>query len=183
MKELFDIPEPGATLCNGDMEEALHLYLDGELPFEEQPLLFAHLAECDQCRHLMGSMMTFRRMSRQEAFPVPPAVDEAFFQRLNLVKSRSKRVDRYMDRRPLWQVRAPISLRAAAMAAVVVFVAGLMFPHDIGDRIVSTTVQGEEEQVEYINVIRIPPEAVYVFYPGLTVEAPKIVETTVTDPL
>jgi len=165
------------------MEEALNLFLDGELPNEDQPLLFAHLATCDRCRRLMGAMMEFRRMSRQEATPVPPAFDEAFLHRLNQIQNRSRRVDRYMDRRPLWQVRASVSLRVATMAAVFLFVAGLLFPQDIGEPLTRSSVVGQEEQVEFFETIRFPREAVYVFYPGLTVEAPKIVEEVASEAL
>ncbi len=159
--------------CSEQQEEALHLYMDGELPFEDQPLLFAHLACCDQCRSVMGMMLEFRRMSRQESFPVPASVDEAIFERLQEVKNRSTRRDRYWDRRPLWQVRASVSLRAAALAAVMLFGAGLMFPQNAGMPVMTEAVTVEAEQVEMMSTIRIPQEVLYVFYPGLTVEAPK----------
>ena len=179
MKPLFELPEPEAATCSEAMEEALNLYMDGELPFGEQPLLFAHLATCDRCRRIMSSMLEFRRMSRQEVMPVPPAVDEAIFERLNEVKERSSRIDRYWDRRPLWQKRATVSLRAAALAAVLLFSAGLMFPQDAGTPITVTAVVTEEEHVEQGSTVRF--QNVYVFYPGLTVEAPKFVEPTVSD--
>ena len=120
-------------------------------------------------------------MSRQESFPVPPSVDDAIFERLNQVKKRSKRIDRYWDRRPLWQVRASVSLRAAALAAVLLFGAGLMFPQDAGLPIAANVIEVEQEQVELPSEIAIQQQVLYVFYPGLTVEASKIVESTVPD--
>ena len=173
MKDSFDTPELEAATCSQAMEEALNLYMDGELPFTEQPGLFAHLATCDQCRRILGAMMEFRRMSRQEVCPVPPAVDEAFFHRLDEIKARSHRVDRYEDRRPLWQTRAPVSLRAATMAAALLFGAGLFFPQTAGEPFSVAPVEVQEERVEFIPLV-----PVYVFYPGVTVEAPKFVENS-----
>lgn len=181
MTHLFDMHEPEAAQCSEAMEEALNLYMDGELPFEEQPLLFVHLAHCGQCRRIMGAMMEFRRMSRQEAIPVPPAVDDAIFERLNQAKKRSKRRDRYWDRRPLWQFRGSVSLRAAALAAVMLFGAGLMFPQDAGMPLTAEVVSAEEEHVQPIEMIRTPADVLYVFYPGLTVEASREVEQGVSD--
>ena len=181
MKPLFELPEPEAATCSEEMEEALNLYMDGELAFGEQPLLFAHLATCDCCRRILSSMLEFRRMSRQEAMSVPPAVDEAIFERLNQVKERSTRIDRYWDRRPLWQKRASVSLRAAALAAVMLFGAGLMFPQDVGTPLAVTAVVSEDEHVEQGNTYVIQRDVMYVFYPGLTVEASRIIETNISD--
>ena len=64
MKDLFETPEREAATCSPEMEEALNLYMDGELPLAEQPVLFTHLSTCDPCRHILGAMMEFRRMSR-----------------------------------------------------------------------------------------------------------------------
>lgn len=172
MKDLFETPEREAALCGQAMEEALNLFIDGELPFDEQPGLFTHLATCDQCRRTLSAMMEFRRMSRQEVTLVPPAVDEAFFHRLDEIKARSHRVDRYQDRRPLWQTRTPVSLRVATMAAVLLFGAGLFFPQTAGEPFATAPIEVQEEHVEFIPLV-----PVYVFYPGVTIEAPKIVET------
>lgn len=182
MNPLFVMPEPEAAPCSDAMEEALNLYIDGELPFGEQPLLFAHLSTCDHCRRIMGSMLEFRRMSRQEAFPVPPAIDDAIFGRLNQVKKRSNRIDRYWDRRPLWQTRASVSLRAAALVAVMLFSAGLMFPQDVGAPVaVTTPVFVHEDHVVEYTPSPIQQSVMYVFYPGLTVESTRIVEPAVSD--
>lgn len=173
MNDLFETPELEAATCGDAMEEALNLYMDGELSFAGQPVLFIHLATCDQCRRTLSAMMEFRRMSRQEMFPVPPAVDEAFFHRLEEISGRSRRVDRYMDRRPLWQSRASVSLRVATIAAVVVFGAGLFFPPTIGEPLSATRVEVQEERIEFYPLV-----PVYVITPGVTVEAPKFVENS-----
>ncbi|MFQ5569026.1 MAG: anti-sigma factor family protein [Rhodothermales bacterium] len=183
MTDLTNAPSSELASCSDGREEALNLYMDGELPFVDQPSLFAHLATCDHCRRTLSAMMEFRRMSRQEVLTVPVTVDDAFFKRLDKMKRGSKRVDRYVDRRPLWHVRAPVSLRAATMAAMVLFIAGLMFPRNAGEPAGMALVEGLEERVEFVDQSRYWREAVYVFYPGLTVEAPRLDERAVTDPL
>lgn len=171
MKDLFETPDLEAAPSGHAMEEALNLFMDGELPYAEQPVLFSHLATCDRCRHVLSAQMEFRRINRQESYPVPPAVDEAFFHRLDEIKSRSRRVNRYMDRRPLWQNRAPVSLRVATMAALVLFCAGLFFPQAAGQPFAVEPVEVKEERVEFYPLV-----PVYVITPGVTVEAPKFVE-------
>jgi len=65
-------------------EEALNLFLDGELFSCDQADLFAHMAACETCREGMNAVMEFRRMSRQEVLHVPPIADEAVLARLEL---------------------------------------------------------------------------------------------------
>ncbi len=166
----------GASPCPGAMEEALNLYLDGELSSEMQPFLFAHLSVCASCRRRFDAVLKFRRMSRQEYLVVPPSVDDAFFEKLAQHKKVALRVDRASDRRPLWNLRTPVSLRSALIVALVLFLVGVMLPGSTtyGDR--AAEVLGEEERVEFVD-LELPPsrfEAVYVFYPGLTIEAKQI---------
>lgn len=170
--------------CGEELENALHLYVDGELPFEQQPELFAHLAACDACRRTLSAVLTFRRMSRQEYVAVPPALDDAFFRRLEGVRRRVVRVDRAADRRPLWQVRTPVSLRGATTVALLLFLAGLMFPRAVGEpRHVDPYVEGVEERVQLQPPVPLRSETVYVFYPGLTVESTKLDEMKGTEAL
>lgn len=159
-----------------EWEDALNRYVDGELPVDEQSPFFAHLASCSACRETFNAVLDFRRMSRQETLVVPPAADDEFFQRLDEVKRRNLRVDRSAERRPLWQLRAPISLGAAMLTATILFLAGLLMPMNAWDTEVTSYVESAVEQVEFDLPTR--PEAVYVFYPGLVVEAPKIIERT-----
>ena len=75
-----------------------------------------------------------------------------------------------------------MSLRAAALAAVMLFSAGLMFPQDVGaPQAVITPVFVHEDHVEERSMMSIQQSVMYVFYPGLTVEAPKFVDPTVSD--
>ncbi|WP_457654081.1 anti-sigma factor family protein [Rhodocaloribacter sp.] len=167
----------GTPPCPGAMEEALNLYLDGELSAEMQPFLFAHLSVCASCRRRFDAVLKFRRMSRQEYLAVPPSVDDAFFKKLARHKKVSLRVDRASDRRPLWNLRTPVTLRSAVIVAVVLFLIGVMLPGSTApEDQARTSVLGEEERVEFVD-LELPPsrfEAVYVFYPGLTIEAKQI---------
>ena len=173
MDALFSLSAFGGASCGAATEEALTLYVDGELALEEQPALFAHLATCAACRRTLAGVLEFRRLSRQETIAVPPAVDDAILGRLAKRKTALERVDRAADRRPLWQARAPVSLRAAAVVALVVFCLGLLLPHPATPPPPSpptSEVTVEEERVRFQERVRVA-EAVYVIYPGLTIEA------------
>ncbi|NBC16535.1 MAG: hypothetical protein GVY18_04365 [Bacteroidetes bacterium] len=166
-------PQPmgASSICTASWEAALNEYVDGELPMEAQPRLFAHLATCAPCRRTLEAVLAFRRMSRQEPLAVPPAADDAVFRRLDQVKQRAERVDRNARQRSLWTAPTPLSLGAAAMVAVVLFVVGLLVPMQLDEADSTALVSAGMERVEFEPA---PAEAVYVFYPGLTVEATKL---------
>ena len=192
MDHLYSPEALSSAPCDERMEENLYLYLDGELPSDAETMLFSHLAGCPRCRQRFSAVMEFRRVSRLDVVSVPPAVDDRFFQRLDRVRRDGTRRDRYMERRPLWQRRAPISLRSAAAMAVVLFVAGLLWPrpleergwslqgqspierHIEAQRPLQVPVFGQDERVELPTSVSPLGEAVYVFYPGLTIEATKL---------
>ena len=166
---------PGpANACGSHHEEALNLYLDGELPLGDEAALFRHLAACTACRRVLGALIEFRRMSRQEALAVPAAVDDAFFGKLDHLRHRTTLSDRSAQRRPLWQLHTRISLRVAAAVAGVLFFAGFLIPRDLGTLPPMPRVEGLDERVELPPVFQPAGEAVYVFYPGLTVEAARL---------
>ena len=147
------------------------MFLDCELPQREHSALFAHMAQCDVCRDSMSAVMEFRRMSRQHTFRLPRGVDEAVLSSLELSKKGQFRRDRYYERRPLWQMRATISLRMGAALAAVFFLAGLWLPHN--------TRQLEQISVEERLVPRTEANAaglLYVWHPGLFVEAARFEE-------
>ncbi len=153
--------------------EALNLFMDGELALDDQGPLFGHMADCVQCRRQLEHVMRFRRMSRMEHLAVPPAVDDAFFKRLDAHRITSTRVNRSEDRRPLWQSATPVSFRAALIVALVVFLTGLFLPSNNGQNAARGYVIGTDETTEFPDMHLSPGAAVtvYVFYPGLTVEA------------
>ena len=172
---MHDIATPTSSAWPPDltMEEALHRYIDGELPFELQPTLFAHLAVDEASRRLLDVVLRFRRIMREEYLAVPPGVDDAFFKRLAAHQHQLKSVDRVAERRPIWERRTPISLRAAVVVAALLFTAGLLFPMSAGQPPAEGYVFAVAERVELPSEVRLQPEYVYVFYPGLDVEAPK----------
>ena len=149
-----------------EFEELLHEFLDGELPVVQQAPLFAHLAECPSCRKIFNTVMRFRRLSRQEHLPVPPAVDEEFFARLEAQKAQLARRDRLAERRPLWQARRLVSVRSAVVAGLLLLTIGLLAP-SVAPEHRTAFVRSETERVEFRDVI-------YVIYPGLTVEAARL---------
>lgn len=158
-------------------EERLNLYVDGELPSDEQARLFRHLADCDACRDALEAVLAFRRMSRRETLSMPPAADEAFFERLDGLRNSPERVDRSEEHRSFWRRRAPITLRSLVLAALLVFVAGSMTPLGQHARPVELAVVQPTEQA-----VR-PLDVIYVFYPGVTIEAEPLEEQGLEDAL
>jgi hypothetical protein len=158
--------------CLEQTTEALHHYLDGELPVSEQPRVFQHLASCAECRQLMDSVMSFRRMSRQEYIALPPASDDAFFSRLTQQKELSERVDRAADRDPLWKARRSVSVRSALAIATVVFLFGLMLPMPARTSYTQPLIHLSAETVDLSNSDSVVIESpIYFYVDGPTVEA------------
>ena len=138
---------------------------------DRQGAVYAHLADSVDSRSFMDQVLLFRRMSRQEYLDVPPSVDEAFFARLDALKSSGTRVDRFADREPLWSSRRPVTVRAAIAAVVVVFMVGWMLPY-AGDEEQTAFLSQEEERVLFDTPqARVMQSYIYVFEPGLTIEA------------
>lgn len=149
----------------------LNRYVDGQLAVERQATLFEHLAGCASCRQQLEAVLTFRRMSRQERLAVPPAADETFLERLSQRRQADRdSASRTTDRKPLWLWQAPVSLRAAAAALMLVFMVGLLLPTNISQSVPSQIEPAPQ------------PEAVFIFYPGLTVKASDGEELPATDP-
>ena len=158
-------------------EEKLNLYVDGELGLEQQAPLFSHLAVCAQCRQQLDSVLHFRRLSRQETISVPPGVDDVFLKRLQKQKGLGNQIDRAADRRPLWQSKRTVSLRGGIILAASIFIAGLLYPTStVSDPLTRGIVIGQDESVEFTDseLMEGKRNTVYVFYPGLTVEASHI---------
>ena len=153
------------------MEEELNLFLDGELPMERQGAVYAHLADSIESRSFMDQVMLFRRISRQEYLEVPPSVDEAFFARLDRLKSSGERVDRFLEREPLWRTRRPVSLGTAIAAVVVVFMVGWFLPYADQGQQTGFIAQEEERVLFDVQQTRVMQSYIYVFEPGLTIEA------------
>lgn len=163
--------------CSPATEEALSRFLDGELSFADQPPLFQHLAVCEPCRRQLDGVMAFRRIVREDNVALPPAADDAFLKRLAAHKRATDPPAPAAPRRPVWRRRTPVSPSTAVLVGAVVFLLGLLTPIKgtlSQPEAVLSWVKGEEELVEFDAAATVrEPAAVYVFYPGLTVEATK----------
>lgn len=148
-------------------EEMLHLYADGELPFEQHSTLFAHLAQSEEARRLLESIMQFRRLSRAETFTVTPAMDAAFMQRLAQQRRSIPRAARPPVRASLWQRRARISFGSAALVGVALLLIGFLGAHS---RVQPEPVP-EPQVTQHVEENPVVMSAQYVFTPGVVVEA------------
>lgn len=157
---------PLSDATHYEHEVRLNRYVDGELAPDEQAVLFRHLAGCDACREELEAVLVFRRMSRQETMTLSPAAEEAFFERLDAVRGSAERVDRAEEHRSFWHQRTPLTMRTLVLTALLLFVAGSMTPlgQQRGGRQLASVVRPEAG-------VQPPMEVIYVFYPGLTIEA------------
>lgn len=151
-------------------DDHLCRFLDGELARREQPALFAHLADCEECRAVLDGTLAFRRASRQEVLTLPPAADEAFFERLASHRASARRVDRAAERRPLWQARRRVSARSAVAFGCVLFALGMLWRMPEADPARAVFVETErvvlDEELPSADGETAP---IYVFYPGIEV--------------
>lgn len=173
MRLHVDIPQ-----CVG-FDEALNLYFDGNLSYEAQPRLFAHIAQCDHCRRQFNALLAFREGVQAERLVVPPAIDEQIMRRLDRHRGMPRMRNRRLDRPTLWQPQPkwPYHVTALLLAIALLF-GGLYFAelqekqhlafdapllpvHQVLDVPLPSPPPAQQVQ---------PAEQVYVFYPGLTVE-------------
>ena len=179
------MPGINAPCPHGNVREALNLYVDGELPVEEQPALFAHLSACAPCRCQLESVLQFRRLVQAERVAVPPAADEAFMQRL--AAHKKQRPEKPSDAPIRARRRRPLAAAAAVAAVLALFVMGVLVrPQTAPDaarvaqpRVTSSAASTAVESsapppatgrpAASQQAVRL--QAVYFFYPGLTVEA------------
>lgn len=172
------------SMCES-LDEKLNLFVDGELPIVDQAAMFKHLAECERCRHYFDGLLTLRRMMSEEVIKVAPAQDEAFLRRLAKYRSAVQPSKKRVERRRQIRRMTPVAGRAAVGAAVVLLVLTSLMPSPQTDVVLSEHVFGEEELVNF-GATTAPNRdrgAVYVFYPGLTIEAENEVETTTPETL
>lgn len=149
-------------------------YVDGELSGDGQAGLFRHLAECADCRSTLESVLAFRRLSRSEPMNVPASCDAALMARLDVLKRRD---EQRADSGSLWDRTMHVGIGRAAAAVIGVFLLGAGLARPANEIPMAPDISVGQESVEFQ-----PPgtfwrvEPVYVFYPGVTVEAEKQVE-------
>jgi hypothetical protein len=129
-------------------------------------------------------------MLRHERLAVPPTVDEHLLERLSEQQDRNAKVDRTADRNLLWRARRPVSSGVALTAAEVIFIAGFLSSGPATSESTETmpfTVEGSEEWIEFRQdsstqppdqpaASASPAGPIYVYYPGITVEAERLTE-------
>lgn len=142
---------------NAHTEDLLNLYVDGELPLDQQSALFAHLADSRDARVQFNALMAFRLATRMDANPVAPAVDEALFQRIDQLRATQPLVDRAEDRRPFRALRQRVTVGTALALMALVLVLRALVPG-----------APPTETVRIVSVEHVEP--VYVMWPGVTVE-------------
>ena len=149
------------SLCpDEDAELLLNEYVDGELDAARQPELFAHLADCAECRDQLEALLAFRLAARQEPLAVPASADAALFARLDRTRAR-RPADRRADRAPLGgALHRRVSVGAmVAVAALAVAVGTVLAPErapETPDRVVEAVLEDG---------------TLYVIDPGVTAEA------------
>ncbi|NND72762.1 MAG: zf-HC2 domain-containing protein [Rhodothermales bacterium] len=157
--------------------ELLNYFVDGILGANEQIVLFEHLTRCESCRTQLEAIMTFRRASRLEYIQIPPSVDDAFFNKLAINRANATTQHQKDVDRSILSANVALSLRTVLIAASVVFIIGLFVPSNMasGD---TKIVETRQERVNLAGsaVSHAVQEAVYVFYPGLTITAEPVVE-------
>jgi anti-sigma factor RsiW len=151
-------------------EEMVNGYADGELDEAQHARLFAHLATCGACRELLENVVHFRRLIRDERIIVPPKSDIDLFQRVASLRASSEVSQRMHERDPVWSARKTISTRTALAVTSAVFFFGLVFGNITADE-ASYSVSGTQEGVQIEEGAQTSDNAVYVFYPGLIIEA------------
>jgi anti-sigma factor RsiW len=148
--------------------EDLDLYLDGELPSFREADLFRHLSVCVECREHLNGVLAFRRVLRDEFVDVPPWADDRLLARIEEQRRVSERTSRLHARDSLWTARATVSVRSLVLAFGI-FVVSLAVLASLKDG-ARGYVYFEQESVRFDEASRLGSE-VYVFYPGLTIEA------------
>ncbi len=149
-----------------DLEEAIHLFADGELPLDAHADLFARLSVSMAARELLDSLLAFRRMSRMESLAAPPSLDLALMARLKEVqRSQQKRRDR-APHPGVWGRSVQMSVRALTVGAMLLLAVGSLVPM--------------RTPAEPAPIVRLAPpptsngvamSASYVITDGVTVEA------------
>ncbi len=148
-----------------DLEEAIHLFADGELPLGAHADLFARLSISKDARELLDSLLAFRRMSRMESLAPPPSLDLALMSRL---KETQRTHQKRRDRAPhpgVWGRSVRMSVRAMTVSAMLLLAVGSLVPL--------------RTPAEPPRVVRMTPpaddgvsmSASYVITDGVTVEA------------
>ena len=168
------LPNAEHQPCAG-FDETLNLYFDGELSYEAQPRLFAHIAQCGTCHKQFNALLAFREGVQAERLIVPPSVDEDVLKRLDRRKGMPRIRNRRLDRPTLWHPAPKWTYGLTALMVAVAFLFGILYLTEVQKNqnlIFDAPLLPVHQVIE--TTVPTPPavdiDPVYVFYPGLTVE-------------
>ena len=152
---------------NEEAEVLLNEYVDGELEHGRQPALFAHLADCADCREQFDALLAFRLAVRQEPLAVPATADAALFARLDGARRAGRRApDRRAERAPLGgALRRRVSVGLALAVAAVAVVAGSV--------LTPSPEPAEAAPEDRVVETFLDDGPLYLLDPGVSVEAPR----------
>ncbi len=159
---------PGCQ-SSSDCSDDLDLFLDGELPPERESKVFLHLARCEACRRYLNSVLSLRRIMREESIEIPPWADDHLLARIDRQRKAGERSARLHESGPLWSTGATVSVRVAMVVMFLAVLSALLLTRPRGDDAVYVLV--EQERVLFDERSNVDGTEVYVFYPGLTIEA------------
>jgi anti-sigma factor RsiW len=159
-------PQINDSLCS---ETDVDLYLDGELPASREADLFRHLSICSWCRDCLNSVLSLRRINGEEYIVVPPWADDALLVRVDKRRREGRRTAQLHTNQSFWSTRTTVTIRSVIVVAGVVLVSAAYLTNQLASSSAYVTV--EQEHVRFIDPMPPLRSEVYVFYPGLTIEA------------
>ena len=147
----------------------LDLFLDGELPGLREARLFQHLHECAACREYLSGALEFRRTSRDESFGVPLWADDKLIARVEAHSRLVQKKTRLHTRDPVWSASTTVSVRTLLLLCGFIIATTYWSTRPADPE--TAQVYVEQEQVTQKEWWHQAATEVYVFYPGLTIEA------------
>ena len=106
-------------------QEQVSLYVDGVLGDKASASLFAHLADCEECRSLLKVSMRLREhVAEQELETTPSSLDQRILVSLPARRRTAKGPAWYA---PVWFTRISVPLPAAASIVFLIIVGSLLF--------------------------------------------------------
>jgi anti-sigma factor RsiW len=112
-------------MTHAEHQQRISLYIDNELNDRDSSELFAHLAECGECRtHMKISMRVRSQIANEELAVVPQALDRRILASVVRENVALKRRTWYS---PVWFTRVSIPLPAAASIVFLIIVGSLLF--------------------------------------------------------
>ncbi len=135
---------------HNDYQEQVSLYVDGVLGDKASASLFAHLADCEECRSLLkGSMRLREHVAAQGLETVPLSLDRRVLSS-DLARGKETRPSPWYA--PVWFTRISVPLPAAASIVFLIIVGSLLFSPLLTQR------QATESEIPKPFVDKIPLE-------------------------